>query len=198
MTTATELSPPPADAPPCASAREYLRRGVPAVYREDGTGAPGEAFAMRFLEGLELVLDPVVAMLDLLPAHLDTRLAPPEVLTLVGRWLGLDLDPALSPDAHRRLVRDARDLMRERGTLAGVRRLLRLAFDHLDVEVRDGGGATWNTDPASTAASGEPSLTIVCPPSATAAERDAIRRLVAATTPAHVRLELLVEERERR
>jgi len=55
--------------PGSASGRSYLRTGLPAVYQ---TGDRTD-FGMRFLTALEMVLDPVVALLDNLPSHFDPR-----------------------------------------------------------------------------------------------------------------------------
>ena len=56
--------------------------GCPAMYREDD-------FGMRFVAALESVLDPVVGVLDGLPAHFDPALAPLDILDLATGWLGL-------------------------------------------------------------------------------------------------------------
>lgn len=178
------------DAPASASARAYLRGALPAVYREPPPGNGGDPFAMRFVAGLEEVLDPIVSMLDLLPAHLDLDLAPAEVVALVGEWLGLELDAALTPTIHRRLVRDATSITRARGTRAGIERVLGAVFEHLPLEVRDGGGVSWSSAPAPPPSPGEPAFTVVCPRSATAAERAAIHRVVTELKPAHVGFQL--------
>jgi phage tail-like protein len=194
MTTATD--PPDASAPKSASARAYLRTGLPAVYRERLPGTPGEPFAVRFVEGLEQVLDPIVSMLDLLPAHLGLDLAPPEVVALVGQWLGLELDAALTPEAQRRLVREATSITRARGTRAGLGRLLELAFEGAGLEVRDGGGATWSSDPRGSQPAAEPAFIVLCPAAVSAPDRAAIRRLVIEVKPAHVGFELGVQEEQ--
>ena len=55
--------------------------GMPSLYHDDD-------FTMRFLGAVETVLDPLLAMLDALPAHFDVRLAPDDVLDLLAAWLG--------------------------------------------------------------------------------------------------------------
>ena len=59
--------------PTPASSRRYLRGGLPALYQQ-------EDFGMRLVAALEGVLDPVVAVLDSLPAHFDAELAPIDIL----------------------------------------------------------------------------------------------------------------------
>ena len=49
---------------------------------------------MRFLAALEGVLDPIVAVLDTLPAHFDPELAPLDILDLAIEWLGLEHNEA--------------------------------------------------------------------------------------------------------
>jgi phage tail-like protein len=195
MTSATDAA--DRTAPASASARAYMRAAMPAVYRERPDGGGEEPFAMRFVEALEQVLDPIVATLDLLPAHLDLDLAPPEVVALVAGWLGLELDAALTPAAHRRIVREATSITRTRGTRAGLTRLLELSLEGAELEVRDGGRATWSSDPSAPRPAAEPAFAVVCAATVSARERAAIRRLVAEVKPAHVRFELRVPEEER-
>jgi phage tail-like protein len=186
--------PRPGGPPPSARARSYLRSGLPAVYHERPEGSSQDAFALRFLEGLEGVLDPIVAMLDLLASHLDLDLAPPEVIELVGEWLGLDRDGALPIEAHTRLVRHATEIAAARGTVAGLRLMLTMALPEVAVQVRDSGGVTWGTSPAESADAGPPTLEVVCPPDLPASTLAAIRRIVLEVKPAHVAFAGLLEE----
>ena len=70
------------DSPPVAEMRRVLRSQLPALYQEND-------FGQRFVGGLEGVLDPVLALLDSLPAHLDPDLAPQDMLDLLAGWLGV-------------------------------------------------------------------------------------------------------------
>ena len=194
MPPETHVAPVLVDGPAPASAREYLRRGLPAVYREARTGAEGDAFAMRFLLALEEVLDPIVAAVDLLPQHLDLDLAPSEVLGLVATWLGLELDASLPDGADRRLVHAATEITRARGTRAGLERVLELAYGRLRLRVADSGAATWG-DLGPPPAAAEPALTVAAPGALAPAARAAVRRLVEEVKPANVRFELLEEHR---
>lgn len=99
-------------------------------------------FAMRLLKALEEVLDPIVTLLDCLPAHLDPKLAPLNALHTMADWLGLPFeehvpgDKGLSEDQrHRRLrerqqrlVENALEINRSRGTKRGLELLLELMF----------------------------------------------------------------------
>lgn len=188
-TTISEL-----ESPPAASAREYLRGSLPPVYLEPPPGSNSDAFVLRFLSSLEEVLDPVVATIDQLPAHFDLRTAPPEVVALVGEWLGIELDAALPSGVHRRILRRATEITRMRGTLFGVLLVLELSFPGLVFDVRDGGRVIVSTDPHDSLPAGERTLTVICPPRLGPDDVDAVRRIVAEVKPTGVALEILTND----
>ncbi len=171
-------------APPTASARGYLRHGLPAVYREND-------FAMRFLHGLEEVLDPIVAFLDALPAHLDLSLAPPEFVMLVGEWLGVDPEGRwqglLGHDEVRRrqLVGHATVIARRRGTAASLQLVLDLLFPDLGLRVRDFGRSTFSAEPRDPPAA-DASFEVVSAVEPARTRRAAIDRVVEQLRPVHV------------
>jgi phage tail-like protein len=201
-------------APRSASARAYLRNGLPAVYRETwhmpGVEAfypakanrAGEvdafddedakyakqdadlnlAFAMRFLKALEEVLDPIVTLLDCLPAHLDPKLAPLNALHTMADWLGLPFEEHVPGDKRlsenerherlkerqRRLVQNALEINRSRGTRRGLELLLELMFGEPDrpkndwvFRVIDGGYCVVGSAPPAEAEGPEPGTFIV-------------------------------------
>ena len=171
-------------APPTASARRYLRDGLPAVYQEND-------FAMRFLHGLEELLDPIVAFLDALPAHLDLSLAPPEFVMLVGEWLGVDPEGRwkglLGHDEVRRreLVGRATVISRRRGTGASLQLVLDLLFPELGLRVRDFGRSTFSAEPRDPPAA-EASFEVVSAVEPARTRRAAIDRVVEQLRPVHV------------
>ena len=128
----------PKETPPVASGRAYLRGSLPAVYQEGD-------FGMRFIGALETLLDPIVAVLDALPAHFSADHAPRDVLNLLSAWLGIDLDESQTPAQRRAMVRQAAEIGRRRGTRAGLELALSLAFPKLPLRVEDLGGV--RTDP---------------------------------------------------
>jgi len=138
-TMMVRLSAGPKETPPVASSRAYLRNGLPAVYQESD-------FGMRFIGGLEGLLDPIVAVLDALPAHFDPDHAPRDVLGLLAAWLGVDLDESQELRHQREMVRRAADLGRRRGTVAGLELALALAFPDVPLRVEDQGGVRWSLD----------------------------------------------------
>src|SRR3954447_11923323 len=111
----------PRETPAVASSRAYLRGGLPAVYQEGD-------FGMRFIGALETLLDPIVAVLDALPAHFSADHAPRDILDLLSSWLGVDLDESQTPAQRREMVRQAAELGRRRGTRSGLELALQLAF----------------------------------------------------------------------
>ncbi len=137
-----------AGAPSTVSMRRHLRDGVPDIYRRDAASLRDDPppFAMRFLHALEQVLDPVVATLDSLPAHLDVDLAPEHALSALATWLGVDEVESLPAASRREAVRQAGALGRRRGTRRGLELALRLFFPAISLRVEDHGGVAVSAD----------------------------------------------------
>jgi phage tail-like protein len=181
------------DVPTPASSRQYLRNGLPGVYREGPSRDEEEPFAMRFVGALEGVLDPAVAMIELLPAHLDLALAPPDVVAMVGAWLGLEFDRTTPLENRRALTDAATEVTRARGTLTGIRRVLAIVFPDLTgVTVHDSGSVTHGPPASAPTEPLDPVLVVSCPATVPDHLRDAIRRVVEELKPVHVRLELVL------
>jgi phage tail-like protein len=174
------------DAPPVASARAYLRRGLPAVYREDD-------FGMRFVGALETVLDPIVSVLDNLPAHFDADLAPLDVVDALAVWLGLEPEESWSEELRRELLRRAGELTRRRGTRAGVELALKIAFPTLPLRVDDGGSVTWDVRADQPPADRAPGFVVYCDQPITEPEQAAVARMIERVKPVHVPYRLRVK-----
>jgi phage tail-like protein len=129
----------PKETPKVASSRAYLRGGLPAVYQEGD-------FGMRFIGALEQLLDPIIAVLDALPAHFDPDHAPRDVLALLASWLGVELNEGQELTHQREMVRRAADLGRTRGTVRGLELALELSFPDVPLRVEDQGGVRWALD----------------------------------------------------
>lgn len=173
----------PAPAP--ASNRRYLRDGLPAIYQE-------QEFAMRMLAAFESVLDPVVALLDSMPAHFDPELAPLDILDLATAWLGLKHNEAQPAPQLRALVRRASELARLRGTHAGMELALKLNFPDLPLRIEDGGAVAWSTEdelPAPKA----PAFVVYCDKPISQDEAASVARVIEAVKPAHVAFRLRVK-----
>ncbi len=138
-TMLVQLSEGSKETPPVASSRAYLRASLPAVYQESD-------FGMRFIGGLEGLLDPIIAVLDALPAHFDPDHAPRDVLGLVASWLGVDLDESQEIRHQREMLRQSAELARRRGTVSGLELALTLTFPDVPLRVEDQGGVRWSLD----------------------------------------------------
>jgi phage tail-like protein len=134
----------PGATPGAASSRALLRGGLPAIYQEND-------FGMRFVGALEQSLDPIVALLDALPAHFDPDFAPRDVLALMAAWLGVELDESQALRHQREVVRRAAEVGRRRGTVRGLELALGLAFPDLPLRVEDQGSVRIAPDPGDAA-----------------------------------------------
>jgi phage tail-like protein len=173
-------------APQPVSSHRYLRDQLPAIY------ADGD-FGMRLVSAFEAVLDPLVAALDNLAEHFDPDHAPRDVLELISDWLALERDELRSGEERRRIVRRAPELMRLRGTKAGVELALELAFPGVPFRVEDAGGVRVVDDPNGEWEDAPTSFVVYCD---TPLEQDrlaAVARLIDQAKPAHVAYRLRVK-----
>jgi phage tail-like protein len=204
MATAYELSvngdtPPraPVAAPPTASERQHMRRGMPDVYRRDAFARRDQPppFAMRFLHALEEVLDPIVATLDSLPAHLDADLAPEHALAGMASWLGVDEVESLPATQRREAVRRAGELARLRGTRAGLELALSLFFPDITVRINDHGGVVVSERVDDTPPhAGVASFDVVCEQSLPPEQQMAVARCIERWKPVHAHYKLRVRK----
>lgn len=184
-TLMVQLASGPKETPPVASSRAYLRGGLPAVY-QDGD------FGMRFIGALETLLDPIVAVLDALPAHFSADHAPRDILDLLSAWLGVDLDESQTPAQRREMVRQAAELGRRRGTRAGMELALSLMFPKLPLRVEDLGGV--RTDPP-TEGMNAPAATFIvyCDKPIAEETQAAVARCIEQSKPVHTTYRLRVK-----
>jgi phage tail-like protein len=173
-------------APPAVSGRRYLRENLPGIYSEGD-------FGMRLVSGFEALLDPLVAALDNLPEHFDPAYAPRDVLDLLTEWLGLEHDEARSGEERRAIVRMAPELMRRRGTRAGLELALSLAFPGVPFRVEDAGAVTWSLDLEEDEKPSAPSFVVYCDVPLSPQRSAAVARLIEQAKPAHVAHRLRVK-----
>jgi phage tail-like protein len=166
-----------ADQPPAASSRGYLRGGLPAIYQDSD-------FSMRFVGALEVLLDPIVGVLDNLPSHFDAWLTSEELLELLAGWLGMELDEAWAEEQKREMVSRASDLARRRGTRQGLEDALSIAFPDLPLRVEDGGGVVWATKAEELSEATEPQFVIYC--DKPTEEPAMLARMIEVMKPVHV------------
>jgi phage tail-like protein len=103
-------------------------------------------FCVRFTEGLDEVLAPVLSTVDNLDAYVDPWLTPPDFLDWLAGWFGLELDATWPEERRRALVANALELGRWRGTVVGLALLVEL-YTGGDAEIDDGGGVVASDDP---------------------------------------------------
>jgi len=116
--------------------------------------ASQDDFLERMLGALDEVLVPVLETLDSLEVYVDPALAPDSALAWLGRWVGLRGRETWTERSWRRLVAEATDLYRRRGTAGAVRRIVEL-YTEGEVEVVDPGGSAL-LEPGETARPGAP------------------------------------------
>lgn len=95
---------------------------LPALYREVD-------FIGRFLKIFEQAFEPAVQSLDVLWAYLDPLTAPQAMLPFLAHWVAWPMDPRWSIQKQRRLIRQAMEIYRWRGTRRGLRLYLHLYTD---------------------------------------------------------------------
>lgn len=95
---------------------------LPAIYQEADV-------VSRFLAIFEQAFEPAVQTLDAMWAHLDPLTAPQALLPFLGYWVAFPLDARWSVVRQRRLIRNALELYRWRGTRRGLRLYLHLYTD---------------------------------------------------------------------
>jgi phage tail-like protein len=92
---------------------------LPDVYRESD-------FIGQFLNIFEQAFDPAVQTLDTLWAYLDPLTAPRALLPFLAHWVAWEMSPRWTLKQQRRLIRNAVQLYRWRGTRHGLRLYLHL------------------------------------------------------------------------
>lgn len=168
-----------------------MGRRLPAVYQEE------DPFTMRLTEALDEVLSPVLSTLDNLPAYVDPKLAPEDFLDWLASWVAFDLDESWDGDRRRRGIIQAVDLLRRRGTAAGLAEEVRLVTG-AEVEVVENGGTAWSLDPMSPLV-GSPTPTLlvrVTVDDPATIDADRLEAIVRAAKPAHVAHQVEVVARQ--
>ena len=164
---------------------------LPAVYQDLDPNV------MRMTEAFDAVIAPVWMVLDNLSAYFDPALAPPDFVSMLAQWVGLPVDHNWSDDQMRRLVAEAVETYRWRGTRRGVIALVQ-AYTGVTPEVIDTGGTIWSATPGAPApGAAAPSVRVRMQlPSDTKEDIPRLTRLIAETVPAHVPVTVEVDRVE--
>jgi phage tail-like protein len=116
----------------------YLNRYLPELYRETlfgkdadeevATSTPAD-FLERFLDNFEGILTPLEDRIASAYLLTDPRTTTDETIEWLGSWIGVAFDPAYPQKRRRRLLENAPELFRKRGTLDGLKMALDLATE---------------------------------------------------------------------
>lgn len=109
----------------------YLANYLPALYQEDQRSASFLERYLANLEGIWTSLEGRIAEAQLL---FDARTTPAEYLPWLASWVGLSLDAGWDERRQRLFVAHAVTMFKQRGTLPGLVRALRLATDPFPAE----------------------------------------------------------------
>ncbi|ALO92084.1 tail protein [Streptomyces hygroscopicus subsp. limoneus] len=165
-----------------------LLHQLPAVYLD-------QPFVAGFLSALDEVLAPVLLTLDNLPAHLDPRTAPEDLLAWLAGWVAAEVDGEQPVDRRRAVVAGAVALHRQRGTRAGLAAAIR-AETGIEPEISESGATSWSSEPGSALpGSARPWVRVrlrVPDTQALAPTRARLEKLMADEVPAHVGYEVEV------
>lgn len=154
---------------------------LPAMYRELDPNV------LRLTEALDDVIAPVWMVLDSLEAYFDPAVAPVDFVLMLAEWVGLPVDDNWRDDQMRRLVADAVDMYRWRGTRRGVIALVE-AYTGITPDVVETGGTIWRAAQGAPAP-GSPSPGVrvrVRLPADANEDLSRLTRLIAESVPAHV------------
>lgn len=104
----------------------YPQRFLPAVYREDTVSA---SFLDRYLASMEGMNSIIEARVASAQTFFDPRTVPAGMLEWLASWFDVMLDPSWNEERRRLFIANAMTFFGWRGTIAGVKMALRLAFD---------------------------------------------------------------------
>jgi phage tail-like protein len=95
-----------------------LMQKLPAIYQRDE--ARPDSFLRNFVGVVEATTQDIDARVGSLGSKINPATAPVEWLDFVARWLGVPWDDGLSDTQKRTIVTRAPDLLKTRGTRAGI------------------------------------------------------------------------------
>lgn len=164
-----------------------LARTLPGLYQT-------RPFTEGLCGALDDVLAPVISTLDNMPAHLDVRTAPEDLLPWLAHWIGMPVDIGQTPRRRREVLHRASQLHGWQGTRQGIELAVESVFG-FRTDVQETGAAGWSLD-ADAPFPGEPLQAVVVQvhvPSGQVLDERRLDALVTSLKPAHVvhRVEIL-------
>jgi phage tail-like protein len=113
--------------------RESYLADLPVIYRNE---VPCGDFLLRLLSLFESVNQDVECEIAAVPALFDANATPERFLRWLAEWLGFELDDHWTVARQRALLGQIFELYAERGTPAGLRRVLKL-FAGVDAVIEE-------------------------------------------------------------
>ena len=113
--------------------RDSYLGDLPAIYRNDVQCGD---FLLRLLSLFESVYQDVEGEIDALPVLFDAKATPEAFLRWLAEWLGLELDDNWTAAKQRQILGAIFELYAQRGTPAGLRRILKL-FAGVDAVIEE-------------------------------------------------------------
>lgn len=118
----------------------------------------GDPLAEQLCDAFDEVLAPVFTTLDCLPAYLDPRTTPADMLDWLAGWIGLTVG-GRDPAHKRELIMAGTAALASQGTAQSIHDAVVAAY-HRPTEVIESGSATWSLTPDSRPA-GQPVPSLV-------------------------------------
>ena len=154
-------------------------------------GMLDDDFFVRFVSIFQDVATTLLEDVDNLDNIIDVTVAPDAVVRWLGSWIGISsIDPSLSVELQRRIVRESAQILAWRGTRRGLQKLLELMTDG-PVEIEESGGVFREGD----AGTRLPFVRMRVSSTGWVPEKDFVA-LVADELPANVMFELFVGGRQ--
>ncbi len=173
---------------------------LPALYREDAN-ENDPSFTQRFLSVFEEAFNGFERLLEESSLALNTDFAPSEFLPWLAECAGLTLEAGFPESKKRRLLNEAAQLYRMRGTRRGLSRYLEIytgvkpqIFDRPHKGLRLGCGMTFGQSPRLGHLAAHTFLVVLTVPRSASIDTGILRRIIEAQKPAHTAYDLRVTE----
>jgi len=110
--------------------KETYLRYLPGYFQQNDTR---DQFLSQFLSIFESEYDDIEQEIERITEYFDPEAVPSESLAWLSRWLAIEHADEWPVGAKRELLARAPDLFRLRGTKEGMRQLIRLYLNHVEI-----------------------------------------------------------------